>query len=973
MKRLYSLILSLGCMLAVTAQPILVGHRGSYYGVESTAEAFRNGADRGFMYLETDVKVTKDGKFVLSHDDDNTRLGGTHTINSSTLAELQSDLLTQTRGGVKYTGHMCSLDEYLDICNEKNVRPLIELKWATGINNNDFSKIPSLISAIEAKGFRNKCIILTSMKPCLEYIRTNYPDITLQFLTGQYWASHFDWCVQHGIDVDIQAGYFDKNTVKKFHNEGLKVNMWTTNSESGYKTYGNMGCDFITTDYLDGHNLPELDPEVTFPPNTLDYPENNAAVKDRYTMGAPIAAHTFDGAKQLRRAVFDGSMWYTLATDGTLSAVAADGTLKPMNTAEGKIADIAMSADGRLIGAYMNTSYAPRLMKWNDAAATPELIFAPDDDAVVPAIERNYVIAVSGKTSASMKVYVGDDNVSCITGLELAAGATDAVTETAWLSTGTADLKGSALVVTPSSRDNVLVLGGAAAAPAEFTLPWGGDLEQPKQYAAMTALPDGYRNGDGVVYFRYGVKVYMIMPVETDGKMLPALYDVTTGIANMRNIKTDCENGVEPGQYAAVGFKILGENNIVVSLLTDKGFATWKFDEDQTRVSPDPYLNLVLERTWVRSNVNGNMPEHIDGTNAQQGTAVNGIFYVNDCADKLIYVFDSTGCIGSIPGGAGWGCCRDDAGNIIVRDDKATSGTHKFIIYPAGAMPGNYGEPVSLEVTMPLAGQTNFINASGDVLGEGGMIYLFPNKQTAVNVVCMANGAVEDVRQSSDLSLTGSAAGYVLPMGNDAENWIYQIRGTGFYYYRGGQNESCLITRASTTAPGRNSTGGGAWIMCGGNEILVHNSGANYLGGFSVRDLSMDRVYASVEPIGDVPYKSDGTGNSSTFNWLFSEQNGEADYTLYQYCPANGMAVYRLYDPVKSGVNNIAVAAGTLSVHKSGTTLTATADGQAVCGLTLYTTDGRVAARTTGATLDTSALSGLYILATPAGSCKVAL
>ena len=183
-------------------------------------------------------------------------------IATSTLAELQAEELHQRRNGVDYTGRLCSMQEYLQICKEGGVGAVVELKWTAGVNSNDQSNIPLLIQEIEQAGMRDKVIILTSMKPCLEYIRKNYPDITLQFLTGEYWANHFDWCVEHGIDVDIQAGYFDKAAVTRYHTKGLKVNMWTTNSEDGYISYGNMGCDFITTDVSTATIFPNLIPRV---------------------------------------------------------------------------------------------------------------------------------------------------------------------------------------------------------------------------------------------------------------------------------------------------------------------------------------------------------------------------------------------------------------------------------------------------------------------------------------------------------------------------------------------------------------------------------------------------------------------------------------------------------------------------------------------------------------------------------------
>lgn len=231
-------------------RPLMVGHRGSLYGVENTGRSFANGARMGYQYLETDVRMTADTVLVCSHDEDNTRLGGTLKIADATLAELKAQPLRQTRRNLSFEGEIATLAEYLDTCRAMGALPLIELKWGTGINSKDCSNIPALIDLIEAKGFRNSCIILTSMKPCLEYIRTNYPDIELQFLTGKYWANHFDWCKQWRIGADIQGGFFDEEAVRKFHDEGLKVNVWTIDDPADAEKYASWGCDFITTDFL---------------------------------------------------------------------------------------------------------------------------------------------------------------------------------------------------------------------------------------------------------------------------------------------------------------------------------------------------------------------------------------------------------------------------------------------------------------------------------------------------------------------------------------------------------------------------------------------------------------------------------------------------------------------------------------------------------------------------------------------------
>ena len=63
----------------------------------------------------------------------------------------------------------------IEISKDNNIFPIIELKWATGINNNDMSRFPGLYKLIEKHGLVEEARILTSMQKSLEYVRTNYP------------------------------------------------------------------------------------------------------------------------------------------------------------------------------------------------------------------------------------------------------------------------------------------------------------------------------------------------------------------------------------------------------------------------------------------------------------------------------------------------------------------------------------------------------------------------------------------------------------------------------------------------------------------------------------------------------------------------------------------------------------------------------------------------------------------------------
>ena len=288
MKQLFTILLFLALAADAWAwKPLFVGHRGCNIGVENTAEAYRNGVDvYGYDGLECDVRVTKDGFYVISHDETTNRLGGNLTVANATLAELRAETYTQTRGGLTYTGHICTVAEYLAICVEKGVFPVIELKWTTGINNNDMSNFDGLAHLVIDQGLTDKVIFLTSMKKSQEYIAEHYPQFTRQWLCNANWEGNEEWCKQYGLHPSISIGNFDEATVKAFHNMGLNVAMWTVDTKANYLKYGNMGVYMMTCNSLNPSEMPELE-DIDWGTDTLDEHSDEAAsinATDYYTL-----------------------------------------------------------------------------------------------------------------------------------------------------------------------------------------------------------------------------------------------------------------------------------------------------------------------------------------------------------------------------------------------------------------------------------------------------------------------------------------------------------------------------------------------------------------------------------------------------------------------------------------------------------------------------------------------------------------
>ena len=260
LKSIFTAALIIMGTLSAQAQ-LIVGHRGSQWGVENTRAAFINGANAGAWGLECDIRVTNDGTFVLSHDNSYKRLSGPETkIADMTTASVLATQLTHKRNGITYAGSPCTLAEFLDICNEYKVVPVIEVKVCTNIHSNTkaenepvFDGIPALINLIDQKGLADKAVIISFMPGVVDFIHRHYSDITVQVLAGSEdgtimeWV---DWCIEHKMDLDVVYTIVTKEAVDAMHNAGLKVNVWTVDKEEDFENLKDMGVDYITTNAL---------------------------------------------------------------------------------------------------------------------------------------------------------------------------------------------------------------------------------------------------------------------------------------------------------------------------------------------------------------------------------------------------------------------------------------------------------------------------------------------------------------------------------------------------------------------------------------------------------------------------------------------------------------------------------------------------------------------------------------------------
>lgn len=234
---------------------ILVGHRGCKGAVvENTLSAFQEAVKRKYHYIETDVRVSKDGVFVLFHDTDFYRLVLINdNIESMQYEDFREYPLHMQQNEAVYTDKIMKLDTFLEFCKENKIHPLLDLKWTNGINNLNQDNVIRLVRMLQAYDLVKEVIIISSMRNVLLAIQEIEPQTQLQYLVGinaGFNEETIAFCINNHISIDLDVRFINKETIDLFHRHNLSVNTWVINNKKQAEELFEMGVDMITTDSL---------------------------------------------------------------------------------------------------------------------------------------------------------------------------------------------------------------------------------------------------------------------------------------------------------------------------------------------------------------------------------------------------------------------------------------------------------------------------------------------------------------------------------------------------------------------------------------------------------------------------------------------------------------------------------------------------------------------------------------------------
>ena len=227
----------------------MIAHRGlSGLELENTCPAFVAAGVKSYYGIETDVHVTKDGKFIVAHDDNLKRVAGLDwVIEETDFDALRSVRMKDTDGVTERNDlFLPTLEEYISICKKYEKVAVLELK-----NKMEREHVWGIAKVVKDLGWFENTIFISFAGENLVALREKYPTAQAQFLTDEASEEVYRFMVDNKLDADLCGYCASKEFVDKLHKAGIKVNCWTLDKLEHAELAKACGVDFITTNILE--------------------------------------------------------------------------------------------------------------------------------------------------------------------------------------------------------------------------------------------------------------------------------------------------------------------------------------------------------------------------------------------------------------------------------------------------------------------------------------------------------------------------------------------------------------------------------------------------------------------------------------------------------------------------------------------------------------------------------------------------
>lgn len=228
---------------------LFIAHRGlSGLELENTTSAFVAAANRSYYGIETDVHVTKDGRFVVFHDDSTGRLCNQDLIlgqtDYTTLKGLE--LVPQKNRIVGSDFKIPDLKDYLCICAQYEKIAVVELKERMAPVH-----IKQIYDEVVKYYNAKNTIFISFFIDNLKSLRQQAANANIQYLVQTFNNDILNALKTYNMDLDIGYWVCSKEVIDICHKNGIKVNCWTVDNPGDAERLIDYGVDYITSNILE--------------------------------------------------------------------------------------------------------------------------------------------------------------------------------------------------------------------------------------------------------------------------------------------------------------------------------------------------------------------------------------------------------------------------------------------------------------------------------------------------------------------------------------------------------------------------------------------------------------------------------------------------------------------------------------------------------------------------------------------------
>jgi glycerophosphoryl diester phosphodiesterase len=240
--------------------PLLFAHRGASAQLpENSLPAFRRALDLGADVLETDLQVTSDGYFVLSHDASGVRIAGVNkAINGCTLGEIRGwDIghgFIDSTGARPFIGQAIrvpTLDEVLKEFPDSLLN--VDVKQASPRD------LPRLLELIGNHRATLRVLLASFSEKTLRQIRAlGYPGPTGMSRPEVARLALLPSALNRILGVNgtrvqvaprhLFKSFANREFIEKSHRLGLAVDFWVINQPDPAEALLELGADGVMTD-----------------------------------------------------------------------------------------------------------------------------------------------------------------------------------------------------------------------------------------------------------------------------------------------------------------------------------------------------------------------------------------------------------------------------------------------------------------------------------------------------------------------------------------------------------------------------------------------------------------------------------------------------------------------------------------------------------------------------------------------------